>query len=85
MVTLKEHREKGRIRIQRSRKKKKALGIRQVNADLSELARKTLEQNKNKTGETTSEIIERLILAHLEPLQRTPILKAKSGKSGPKK
>lgn len=66
MATLKERRRSDRLRQMRWRRRQSEDGRKQISAMISLKAQILLNREKKRTGETNSEIIERLILNQTE-------------------
>jgi hypothetical protein len=62
MATLKDRRRSDRLRQMRWRERQREDGRKQISAMISLKAQILLNREKKRTGETNSEIIERLIL-----------------------
>jgi|GEM_PF-4106745 len=62
MKTAEERKETDRKRLQRHRKKLAEQGKKSVNAVISKEAYEALSQEKERTGESNSAVIERLLL-----------------------
>jgi hypothetical protein len=68
MATLKERRQTDRIRQQKWRQRQQELGKKQVSVMLSLKAQILLNREKRRSGESTSEIIERALMALQHPM-----------------
>ena len=63
MATLKERRQTDRLRQQRWRQRQQEEGKKQVSAMLSLKAQILLNREKRRSGESTSQVIERALMA----------------------